>query len=124
MDYNNYSTALDNKSLSKINKNYIYKNEQQKSYIILPETLKTPIQLLEQNILDKFNSYVNSTKIAKNNLNYLLCFCLQSFSKNNKIIEQIKLLINKGGDIDSKFKYCYESNNNDPKLDDKDNISL
>ena len=124
MDYNNYSTALDNKSLSKINKNYIYKNEQQKSYIILPETLKTPIQLLEQNSLDKFNSYINSTKIAKNNLNYLLCFCLQSFSKNNKIIEQIKLLINKGGDIDSKFKYCYESNNNDPKLDDKDNISL
>ena len=124
MEYNIYSNSLESNTLSKANKNS-YQNEQQKSYVILQESLKIPIQLLEQNNFDKFNSYINSTKIPKNILNSLLCFCLQNFSKNNKIIEQIKILINKGADLDSKFKYCYEPNNNiGQKIDDKDNVSL
>ena len=123
MDYHIYSTSLDNNALSKVNKNS-YQNDQKKSHIILQESLKIPIQLLEQNKFDKFNSYINSTKITKNTLNSLLCFCLQNFPKNNKIIEQIKLIISKGADIDSKFKHCYNSSNIGPKIDDKDNMSL
>ena len=124
MEYINYSTLSETNSLSKINKNSSYQNEQQKSHIILPESLKIPIQLLEKNNFDKFNSYINSTKIPRNILNSLLCFCLQNYAKNNKMFESIKIIINKGGDIDSKYKHCYESNNNGPRIDDKDNISL
>ena len=120
MEYN--YTSLD--SLSKVNKNYSVQGEQPKSHIILPEPLKIPIQLLDQNNYDAFNSYVNSTKISKNILNSLLCYCLQNFAKNINIINQIKLLIRKGADLDIKFKYCCETNNNGPKIDDKDNISL
>ena len=123
MEYNIYSSQIDN-NLSKNNKNYPHQNEQQKSHIILPESLKVPIQLLEQNNFDKFNSYISSTKIPNYILNSLLCFCLQNYSKYNNIIEQIKLLISKGADINIKFKHTYDTNNNGPKLDDKDNISL
>ena len=124
MEYNN-SKSIDNNNSSKINKNYSVQGEQQKTNVILPESLKIPIQYLEQNNYDKFNSYINSTKITKNNLNSLLCFCLQNYSKNNSImLNQIKLLIRKGADTDIKFKRCYELNNNGPKVDDKDNISL
>ena len=124
MEYNFYSSALDNNTRTKINKNNSNQDEQQKSYVILPESLKKPIQLLEQNNFDNFNSYITTTKIPKNILNSLLCFCLQIYSKNPKIIEQIKLLISNGADVDAKFKYCYDSNNNYPKIDEKDNISL
>ena len=124
MEYNFYSSQLDNNTKTKLTKNNSNQDEQQKSHNIVPESLKIPIQLLEQNDFDKFNSYIISTKMPKNNLNLLLCFCLQYFAKNPKIIEQIKLLINKGADLEIKFKYCYESNNNDPKIDEKDNISL
>ena len=55
MEYINYSTLSETNSLSKINKNSSYQNEQQKSHIILPESLKIPIQLLEKNNFDKFN---------------------------------------------------------------------
>ena len=40
------------------------------------------------------------------------------------MLNQIKLLIRKGADTDIKFKHCYELNNNCPKIEDKDNISL
>ena len=123
MEYNIYSSPLDS-TLPKINKNP-NQNDQIKNHVTLPESLKISIQYLEQNNFVKFNSYINSTKMTKNILNSLLYFCLQYYSKNIKIIEQIKLLINKGADIDSKFKYCSEAYNNiGPKVDDKDNISL
>ena len=120
MEYN--YTTLD--SMSKLNKNYSSQGEQPKSHIILPESLKIPIQLLEQNNYDGFNSYINSTKISKNILNSLLCYCLQNYAKNINIINQIKSLIRKGADIDIRFKYCCETNNIGPKIDDKENISL
>ena len=124
MEYNFYSSPLDNNTRTKVNKSNSNQDEQQKNHVILPESLKRPIQLLEQNNFDNFNSYLTTTKLTKNTLNSLLCFCLQIYSKNPKIIEQIKLLINKGADVDTKFKYCYDSNNNYPKIDEKDNISL
>ena len=126
MEYNIYSSTSDNNNYSKINKNKSHQNEQQqqRSHIVLPESLKIPLQLLEQNNFDKFNLYLNSTKIPNYILNSLLCFCLQNYLKYNNIFEQIKLLISKGADINIKFKHCYESNNNGPKIDDKDNISL
>ena len=124
MEYNKYLSSIENNTLSKINKTYSIQGEQQKNQNMLPENLKIPIQLLEQNNYEKFNSYINSTKLPKNILSSLLCFCLQNYTKNNVMLTQIKSLIRKGADIDTKFKYCYESNNNGPKINDKDNISL
>ena len=124
MNYNIYSSSKGNNNFSKKNKNIFHQNEQQKSHIILPESLKVPIQLLERNNFDKFNSYINSNEIPNYVLNSLLCFCLQNYSNNNNLIEQIKLLIHKGVDINIKFRHCYESNNDGPKIDDKENISL
>ena len=89
MEYNIYSSTSDNNNYSKINKNKSHQNEQQqqRSHIVLPESLKIPLQLLEQNNFDKFNLYLNSTKIPNYILNSLLCFCLQNYLKYNNIFE-------------------------------------
>ena len=114
MEYNN--------SASKSNKNF--PTDQEKSHAFQSESFQIPIQLLEQNNFDKFNSYINSNKMPKNILNSLLYYCLQTYSKNNKIIEQIKFLISKGANIESKFKYYSDSNKFGPKVDDKDCVTL
>ena len=55
MEYNIYSSSIENNTLSKMNKTYSIQGEQQKNQNMIPENLKIPIQLLEQNNYEKFN---------------------------------------------------------------------
>ena len=122
---NNFSLLIEKNSLSKITKSSSYQNQNPKITTLIPPSLKGPIQFIEQNNFEKFNSFINSSEIPKSNLNSLLCFCLQNYNNKKNIIEQIKLLIYKGADIDTMFRNIYElSPHIGPKVEENENITL
>ena len=125
MEYNNYSYLMEKNSLSNGGKNIQYLNDQPKIRTLIPDSLKGPIQLIEQNNFEKFNSYINSTVISKSNLNSLLCFCVQNYSNKKNLLDQIKLLIYKGADINTIYRnICELSPNLGPKVGDNNDITL
>ena len=125
MEHNNYSYLMEKNSLSNGGKNIQYQNDQPKIRTLIPDSLKGPIQLLEQNNFEKFNSYINSTDISKSNLNSLLCFCVQNYSNKKNLLDQIKLLIYKGADINTIYRnICELSPNLGPKVGDNNDITL
>ena len=122
---NNFSLLTEKNSLSRITKSSSYQNQNPKITTLIPPSLKGPIQFIEQNNYEKFNSFINSSEIPKSNLNSLLCFCLQNYNNKKNIIEQIKLLIYKGADIDTIYRNIYElSPHASPKVDENDDITL
>ncbi len=122
---NNYSFLTEKNSLSKITKSSSYQNEKPKIRTLIPESLKLPIQLIEHNNFEKFNSYINSSDVPKSNLNSLLCFCLQNYLNKKNFLDQIKLLIYKGANIDTIYRNIYElSPNISPKVEDNHDITL
>ena len=122
---NNFSLLTEKNSLSRITKSSSYQNQNPKITTLIPPSLKGPIQFIEQNNFEKFNSFINSSEIPKSNLNSLLCFCLQNYNNKKNIIEQIKLLIYKGADIDTIYRNIYElSPHASPKVDENDDITL
>ena len=122
---NNFSILIEKNSLSKITKSSSYQNQKPKITTLIPDSLKSYIQLIEQNNFEKFNFLIKNSEIPKTNLNSLLCFCLQNYSNKKNILEQIKLLINKGADIDTMYRSIYElSNNNSPKVEENDDTTL
>ena len=122
---NNYSFLTEKNSLSKITKSSSYQNEKPKIRTLIPESLKLPIQLIEHNNFEKFNSYINSSDVPKSNLNSLLCFCLQNYLNKKNFLDQIKLLIYKGANIDTIYRNIYElSPNISPKVEDNYDITL
>ena len=124
-DKNTYSYLMDKNSASDEIKNTTSDKEMTIIKTLIPESLKVPIQYIENNNFEKFNSYITSTKLHKSTLNSLLCFCLQNYAKNRNLLDQIKLLIYKGADTDIIFKNVYDlSYNNSPKIEDNNNISL
>ena len=125
MKHNNYSYLMEKNSLSNGGKNIQYLNDQPKIRTLIPDSLKGPIQLIEQNNFEKFNSYINSTVISKSNLNSLLCFCVQNYSNKKNLLDQIKLLIYKGADINTIYRnICELSPNLGPKVGDNNDITL
>ena len=125
MEHNNYSYLMEKNSLSNGGKNIQYQNDQPKIRTLIPDSLKGPIQLIEQNNFEKFNSYINSTDISKSNLNSLLCFCVQNYSNKKNLLDQIKLLIYKGADINTIYRnICELSPNLGPKVGDNNDITL
>ena len=125
MEHNNYSYLMEKNSLSNGGKNIQYLNDQPKIRTLIPDSLKGPIQLIEQNNFEKFNSYINSTDISKSNLNSLLCFCVQNYSNKKNLLDQIKLLIYKGADINTIYRnICELSPNLGPKVGDNNDITL
>ena len=125
MEHNNYSYLMEKNSLSNGGKNIQYQNDQPKIRTLIPDSLKGPIQLIEQNNFEKFNSYINSTVISKSNLNSLLCFCVQNYSNKKNLLDQIKLLIYKGADINTIYRnICELSPNLGPKVGDNNDITL
>ena len=125
MEYNKYSYLMEKNSICNGGKNIQYQNDQPKIRTLIPDILKGPIQLIEQNNFEKFNSYINSTDISKSNLNSLLCFCVQNFSNKKNLIDQIKLLIYKGADINTIYRnICELSPNVGPKVGDNNDITL
>ena len=125
MKHNNYSYLMEKNSLSNGGKNIQYQNDQPKIRTLIPDSLKGPIQLIEQNNFEKFNSYINSTDISKSNLNSLLCFCVQNYSNKKNLLDQIKLLIYKGADINTIYRnICELSPNLGPKVGDNNDITL
>ena len=126
MDHkNNYIHLKEKNSLSKIIKSSSYQNEKPKIITLIPDSLKSLIQLIEQNNLEKFNSLINTSDIPKSNLNSLLCFCLQNYGNKKNILDQIKLLIYKGADINTIYRNIYESNPNlSPNVEDNNDITL
>ena len=125
MEHNNYSYLMEKNSLSNGGKNIQYQNDQPKIRTLIPDSLKGPIQLIEQNYFEKFNSYINSTDISKSNLNSLLCFCVQNYSNKKNLLDQIKLLIYKGADINTIYRnICELSPNLGPKVGDNNDITL
>ena len=126
MDHkNNYIHLKEKNSLSKITKSSSYQNEKPKIITLIPDSLKSLIQLIEQNNLEKFNSLINTSDIPKSNLNSLLCFCLQNYGNKKNILDQIKLLIYKGADINTIYRNIYESNPNlSPNVEDNNDITL
>ena len=122
---NNYSFLTEKNSLTKITKSSSYQNEKPKIRTLIPESLKLPIQLIEHNNFEKFNSYINSSDVPKSNLNSLLCFCLQNYLNKKNFLDQIKLLIYKGANIDTIYRNIYElSPNISPKVEDNHDITL
>ena len=122
---NNFSILIEKNSLSKITKSSSYQNQKPKITTLIPDSLKSYIQLIEQNNFEKFNFLIKNSEIPKTNLNSLLCFCLQNYSNKKNILEQIKLLINKGADIDTMYRSIYElSNNNSPKVEENYDTTL
>ena len=116
---------MEKNSLSNGGKNIQYLNDQPKIRTLIPDSLKGPIQLIEQNNFEKFNSYINSTDISKSNLNSLLCFCVQNYSNKKNLLDQIKLLIYKGADINTIYRnICELSPNLGPKVGDNNDITL
>ena len=116
---------MEKNSLSNGGKNIQYQNDQPKIRTLIPDSLKGPIQLIEQNNFEKFNSYINSTDISKSNLNSLLCFCVQNYSNKKNLLDQIKLLIYKGADINTIYRnICELSPNLGPKVGDNNDITL
>ena len=125
MEHNNYSYLMEKNSLSNGGKNIQYQNDQPKIRTLIPDSLKGPIQLIEQNNFEKFNSYINSTDISKSNLNSLLCFCVQNYSNKKNLLDQIKLLIYKGADINTIYRnICELSPNLGPKVGDNNDVTL
>ena len=125
MEHNNYSYLMEKNSLSNGGKNIQYQNDQPKIRTLIPDSLKGPIQLIEQNNFEKFNSYINSADISKSNLNSLLCFCVQNYSNKKNLLDQIKLLIYKGADINTIYRnICELSPNLGPKVGDNNDITL
>lgn len=122
---NNYSFLTEKNSLSKITKSSSYQNEKPKIRTLIPESLKLPIQLIEHNNFEKFNSYINSSDVPKSNLNSLLCFCLQNYLNKKNFLDQIKLLIYKGANIDTIYRNIYElSPNLGSKVGDNNDLTL
>ena len=121
----NLSFLIEKNSLSKITKSSSYQNQKPKITTLIPESLKAPIQMIEQNNFEKFNYFINSSEIPKSNLNSLLCFCLQNYNNKKNLLDQIKLLIYKGADIDIRYMNIYElSPNINPKVEENDDITL
>jgi ankyrin repeat protein len=116
---------MEKNSICNGGKNIPYQNDQPKIRTLIPDTLKGPIQLIEQNNFEKFNSYINSSDMSKSNLNTLLCFCVQNFLNKKNLIVQIKLLIYKGADINTIYRnICELSPNLGPKVGDNNDITL
>ena len=125
MEHNNFSYLMEKNSISNGGKNISYQNDQPKIKTLIPDSLKGPIQLIEQNNFEKFNSYINSSDISKSNLNSLLCFCVQNFLNKKNLIDQIKLLIYKGADVNTIYRnICELSPNIGPKVGDNNDITL
>ena len=122
---NNFSSLIDKNSLSRITKSSSYQNQKPKITTLIPESLKGPIQLIEQNNFEKFNYFINTSDISKSNLNSLLCFCLQNYGIKKNILDQIKLLIYKGADINTIYRnICELSPNISPKVEENSDITL
>ena len=125
MEHNNYSYLMEKNSLCNGGKNILYQNDQPKITTLIPDSLKGPIQLIDQNNFEKFNAYINSSDISKSNLNSLLCFCVQNFLNKKNLLDQIKLLIHKGADINTIYRnICELSPNLGPKVGDNNDITL
>ena len=121
----NFSVLLDKNSLSRVTKSSSYQNQKPKITTLIPESLKAPIQFIEQNNYEKFNSFVNTSEIPKSNLNSLLCFCLQNYGNRKNILDQIKLLIDKGANIDTIYRnICEFSPSISPKVEENNDITL
>ena len=122
---NNFSFLIDKNSLSRVTKSSSYQNQKPKITTLIPESLKAPIQFIEQNNFEKFNSFINTSEIPKSNLNSLLCFCLQNYGNKKNILDQIKLLIYKGADIDTLYRnICESSLSMSPKVEENNDITL
>ena len=126
MDHkNNYTLLKEKNTLSKITKSSSYQNEKPKIITLIPDSLKSLIQLIEQNNLEKFNSFINISDVPKSNLNSLLCFCLQNYGNKKNLLDQIKLLIYKGADINTIYRNIYETNPNlSLNVEDNNDITL
>ena len=89
------------------------------------EQKKKLIQFIEQKDLDNFSIFLdNTTNISKNTLNIILCFALQNYSSNFEMMEYIQLLLEKGADQNCIFHYVNKSQNQGPKIDEKDNVTI
>ena len=79
-------------------------------------------QYIEQKDFDNFNGFLDNNEISKKTLNSILCFTLQNYRSNYEMSDYIQLLIEKGAEQNSMFRYI--SSNQGPRIDEKDNVSI
>ena len=89
------------------------------------EQIKKLKQFIEQKDLDSFSIFLdNTSNISKNTLNIILSFALQNYRSNFEMMEYIQLLTAKGADQNCIFHYVNKSQNQGPKIDEKDNVTV